>query len=189
MRSWLLRGLIFAFLQTVIRIIQTIMINTWETQAVLISIFLQLIFAVVALAWGYVDGRSDANAEPDPDRRRDLSLTWLIGGLVAGVLSGALCLIISLFYSSIYVMAPVNELTTFAAYTALLVFLMAMLGVALGRFLVDRRYNKEHPVPRHGGEEGPDTDVFAAVSSEETQREATEGRATPEAPTRPERAQ
>jgi hypothetical protein len=171
MRSWLLRGLVFAFLQTVIRVVQTMMINTWETQAILISIFLQIIFAVAAVLWGYVDGRADANAEPDPDRRQDLAMTWLLAGLVAGVLSGLLCLIISLFYSAIYVMAPLNELTTFAAYTALLVFLMAMIGVAIGRFLVDRRYNKEHPVPHHGGDHGPDTDVFEAVKDDDKTQE------------------
>jgi MFS family permease len=173
MRSWLLRGLVFALLQTVIRVIQTMMINTWETKAILISVVLQIILAIAALLWGYVDGRADANAEPDPDRRQDLAMTWLIAGLVAGVLSGALCLIISLFYSAIYVMAPLNELTTFAAYTALLVFLMAMLGVALGRFLIDRRYNKEHPVRRHtvGIEQGDDTDVFDAVKDDDKTQE------------------
>ena len=138
----MLRGLIFGFLQTVIRVVQTMMINTWETQAAMISVLLQVIFAVLVLLWGFFDGRNDANAQPDPDRRADLAMTWLIAGLVAGVLSGALCTLISLFYKDMYVMGLVQELTVFAAYTALLVFLMAMIGVAIGRFLVDRRYNK-----------------------------------------------
>jgi hypothetical protein len=168
MRSWLLRALVFAFLQTVIRVVQTMMIDTWETQAQVISISLQVIFGLVALAWGYVDGRSDANAQPDPDRRADLAMTWLLGGLVAGILSAVLCLLISVVYKSMYVMGPLNELTTFAAYTALVVFVMAMVGVGTGRFLVDRRYAKEHPVPVHTGDHGPDTDVFDAVKDDET---------------------
>src|ERR1700759_2775281 len=98
MRSWLLRGLFFALLQTVIRIVQTIMINTWETQAILISIFLQVVFAIVGLVWGYIDGRNDANAQPDPDRRSDLAMTWLLAGLFAGIVSGAACWIIGNFY-------------------------------------------------------------------------------------------
>jgi len=38
---------------------------------------------IVALAWGYIDGRADAKAQPDPDRRGDLAMTWLLAGLVA----------------------------------------------------------------------------------------------------------
>ena len=56
-----------------------------------------------------------------------------------------------------------NELTTFAAFTALVVFLFAIAGAALGRFLVDR---KAPPAPHHGtsaGDDRADTDVFAAV--------------------------
>lgn len=183
MRSWLLRGLILGFLQTVIRLVQTMMINTWETQAAMISVLLQVIFAVLVLLWGFFDGRNDANAQPDPDRRADLAMTWLIAGLVAGVLSGALCMLISLFYKDMYVMGLVQELTVFAAYTALLVFLMAMIGVAIGRFLVDRRYNKEgYPSRRREGQEGdnPDTDVFAAVGGGRS--EATQEARAQEAP-------
>ncbi|HUM00214.1 MAG TPA: B-4DMT family transporter [Mycobacterium sp.] len=178
MRSWLLRGLVFAFLQTLIRIIQTAMINTWETQAALISVLLQAVLAVVVLVWAYIDGRRDANAQPDPDRRADLAMTWLLAGLVAGVLSGLASLIVSLFYKNMYVMGLMNELTVFAAYTALLVFVMAMIGVALGRFLVDRRYAKEgYTSRRREGDENPDTDVFAAVGgarADATQEARTE---------------
>ncbi|HZQ30599.1 MAG TPA: B-4DMT family transporter [Mycobacterium sp.] len=171
MRSWLLRGLIFAFGMIVLRLIQGVMINTWETQAQVISIFLVVIYAIVVLIWGYIDGRADANDQPDPDRRRDLAMTWLIAGIVAGILSGFITWVISTFYKGVYAGGFINEITVFAAFTALLVFVVAMIGVALGRFLVDRRYNKTHPVPAHGGEHGPDTDVFAAVKDDEKTQE------------------
>ncbi|MDT5093210.1 MAG: hypothetical protein QOH60_2573 [Mycobacterium sp.] len=177
MRSWLLRGLFFAILQTVIRLVQTIMINTWETQAILISIFLQVVFAIVALVWGYIDGRGDANAQPDPERRSDLAMTWLLAGLFAGIVSGAACWIISLFYKALYVMGVLNELTTFAAYTALLVFVMSMIGVTIGRGLVDRRYNKSHPVRKHNRSgDNPDTDVFQAVKADDDTTKAQPAR-------------
>lgn len=171
MRSWLLRGLVFAFLMVVLRLIQGAMINTWETQAGLISIFLLVIFFVVVLVWGYLDGRSDARAQPDPDRRSDLAMTWLIAGLVAGILSGAVCWFISLFYKSLYVGGLVNEVTTFAAFTALLVFVGAVIGFGVGRYLTDRQYNKEGVPRRQGGEESADTDVFEAVRDDEKTQE------------------
>jgi MFS family permease len=172
MRSWLLRGLVFAFLMVVLRLVQGAMINTWETQAGLISVFLVVVYFIAVVVWGYLDGRSDARAQPDPDRRSDLAMTWLIAGLIAGILSGAVCWFISLFYKGLYVGGLVNELTTFAAFTALLVFVGAVIGFGVGRFLTDRQYNKEGAPPRRTGEENVDTDVFEAVrEGEKTQEE------------------
>jgi uncharacterized membrane protein YfcA len=167
MKSWLLRGLVFAALMVVVRLIQGAMINTWETQALLISVFLVVLYVIAAFMWGFFDGRADAAAEPDPDRRADLAMTWLLAGLVAGVLSGVVAWIISLVYKNLYAEGLLQEATTFAAFTALLTFVAAILGVALGRWLTDRQAERHGvPVGRHRTEEGPDTDVFAAVSAE-----------------------
>jgi MFS family permease len=176
MKSWLLRGLVFAALMVLVRVVQGGMINTWETQALLISVFLVVAFALVALVWGLLDGRADAAAEPDPDRRADLAMTWLIAGLVAGLLSGALTWFISLFYKTIYVEALLNELTTFAAFTALVTFVAAITGVTLGRWLTDREAERRGlAVGRHRTEETADTDVFAAVSGERVSGERVSG--------------
>jgi hypothetical protein len=166
MSKWLLRGLVFAALMVFIRLVQGTAINIWETKAGLISITLVVLFAIAVFAWGFVDGRADARANPDPDRRNDLAMIWLLAGLFAGIVSGALAWLISLFYKDLYVGGLINELTTFAAFTALLTFLSALIGVALGRWLVDRKAPDE-PRKRHGDEAGDDdradTDVFAAV--------------------------
>jgi len=56
--------------------------------------------------------------------------------------------------------------TTFAAFTALIVFLIAIIGVAIGRWRVDR-----NPPPRPKGgpdEQRVDTDVFSAVRADDT---------------------
>jgi hypothetical protein len=167
MSKWLLRGLVFAALMVIVRLLQGALINAWETKAGLISIVLVVLFAVAVFIWGLADGRADARANPDPDRRGDLAMTWLLAGLFAGVVSGVVAWFISLFYKSLYVEALLNEITTFAAFTALVVFLFAIAGVALGRWLVDR---KAPEAPHHGtpvtDDDRADTDVFAAVRHE-----------------------
>ena len=166
MSKWLLRGLVFAALMVFIRLVQGTAINIWETKAGLISITLVVLYAIAVFAWGLVDGRSDARANPDPDRRADLAMTWLIAGLFAGLVSGAVAWLISMFYKDLYVGGLLNELTTFAAFTALLTFVFAIVGVALGHWLVDRK-TPDEPRKRHGDAAGDDdradTDVFAAV--------------------------
>jgi hypothetical protein len=165
MSKWLLRGLVFAALMVFIRLVQGAAINAWETKAALISITLVVLFAIAVFFWGLIDGRADARANPDPDRRQDLAMTWLLAGLCAGILSGAVAWLISLFYKDLYVGGLINELTTFAAFTALLTFLAAIAGVALGHWLIDR-HAEEEPRKRHGDaadDERADTDVFAAV--------------------------
>ncbi|HEU4361385.1 MAG TPA: B-4DMT family transporter [Mycobacterium sp.] len=168
MTNWLQRGLAFAAAMVVLRLIQGVLINAWESQAGLISLALLAGFVIGVTYWGVSDGRDDASANPDPDRRRDLAMTWLLAGLVAGIVSGAVAWLISLFDGALYVGGLLNELTTFAAFTALVVFVPAMGGVVLGRWLVDRGYAKV-PQRHHGlaaqDAQRVDTDVFAAVSA------------------------
>jgi hypothetical protein len=168
MSKWLSRGLVFAGLMVVVRVVQGTLINQFETKALLISISLLVLLVIAALVWGLFDGRADARANPDPDRRGDLAMTWLLAGLLAGVLSGVVAWLISLIYKALYVGGLISEVTTFAAFTALLVFLPAILAVAIGRWLVDR--NESAPLDRHGNvieDDRADTDVFAAVRDDE----------------------
>jgi hypothetical protein len=178
MTNWMLRGLVFGAAMVVVRLFQGTLISVWQTHAGLISIVLLLLFLVGVVAWGLIDGRDDAAANPDPDRRDDLAMTWLLAGLVAGLLSGAVTWLISVFYQALYVGGLINELTTFAAFTALVVFLGAISGVAIGRWRVDRAgAYKPQASPGRSDEERADTDVFAAVRSEQA---ATEGAAWPQ---------
>src|ERR1700754_5058365 len=103
MSKWLLRGLVFAALMVIVRLLQGAMINAWETKAGLISAVLIVLFAIAVFIWGIADGRADARANPDPDRRDDLAMTWLLAGLFAGIVSGAVSWLISLFYKDLYV--------------------------------------------------------------------------------------
>jgi hypothetical protein len=169
MNKWMLRGLVFAAAMVVVRLLQGAIINAWPTQAGLVSLVLLFLFIVGVGVWGAIDGRADATANPDPDRRADLAMVWLLAGLVAGVLSGAVSWLVALFYKGLYTGGLLNEVTTFAAFTALCVFLPGIIGVTLGRWRTDRQFEKE-PEKHHGlgvKEERVDTDVFSAVRGDD----------------------
>jgi hypothetical protein len=166
MRDWMLRGLVFAAAMVVLRLIQGALINAWQTASLWISVGLLLLFIIGVALWGVRDGRADAKANPDPDRRRDLAMTWLLAGLVAGILSGAVSWLISQFSKDLYAGGLVSEVTTFAAFTALIVFLPGIIGVAIGRWQVDRN---APPVSEHHAEQrAADSDVFSAVRADDS---------------------
>jgi hypothetical protein len=178
MTNWMLRGLVFGAAMVVVRLFQGTLISVWQTHAALISIVLLVLFIVGVVIWGLIDGREDAASNPDPDRREDLAMTWLLAGLIAGLLSGAVTWLIAVFYKALYVGGLINELTTFAAFTALVVFLGAITGVTIGRWRVDRAgAYKPQSGATGGDDERADTDVFAAVRSEQA---ATEGAEWPQ---------
>lgn len=108
-------------------------------------------------------------------------MTWLGAGLAAGLISGLVSWLIGLFDKSLYVSTLFNELTSFAAFTALLVFVPGVAAVALGRRGVDKGYAKM-PVRHHGlaaeGQTAPTTDVFASVGALPTAAEAAAQTAT-----------
>jgi len=160
MTTWLPRGLVFAIGMVLLRLVQGTLINANPTKAGIISLALVVLFGVAAFLGGLFDGMADARASADPDRRRDLAMRWLLAGLVAGVVSGLVTWAISQFYGAVYADSLGPELVVFPAFTALLIFLPAMLAVALGRFLVDRRRPVEHHLHRGG-------DVFDSVYDEE----------------------
>ena len=160
MTTWLPRGLLLAIGMVLLRLVQGSMINASPTNAGTISFALCGLFGLAALIWALFDGLADARANPDPDRRRDLAMRWLLAGLVAGVLSGLVTWIISHFYSAVYVDGLLPELIVFPAFTALLIFLPAMFAVSVGRWLVDRRRPPQHR-QRGGG------DVFGEVMDDD----------------------
>ena len=169
MNKWMLRGLIFAVGMVVLRLFQGALINAWQTQSALISIVLLTIFVIGAAVWGFFDGRADARANPDPDRREDLAMVWLLGGLTAGVVSGLVAWIIAIFYKGIYTGGLLNELTTFAAFTALIVFVFAIVGVAIGRWRVDRNAPPVEKIDHDPHRDrSADTDVFSAVRADDS---------------------
>ncbi|MEV3904298.1 B-4DMT family transporter [Mycobacterium sp. NPDC050551] len=175
MSKWLVRGLVFAALMVIVRLVQGAAINVWETKATLISVVLVVLFIIAVFVWGLIDGRADARSNPDPERRSDLAIVWLLAGLFAGVVSGFVAWFIGIFYKSLYVEGLLNELTTFAAFTALMTFLFAILGATIGRWLVDRKAPEQTRRREGTDDDRADTDVFAAVRSGDRQDDGTSG--------------
>ena len=164
MGSWILRGLAFAAAMVVVRLFQGTMINTWQESAGAISAVLVGLFALGAAGWGLLDGLVDAGLHADPDKRNDLAMRWLLAGLLAGILSGAVAWLISRGDQALYTGGLISEVTTFAAFTALVVFISALLGATVGRWVLDRRPRAARSHGRDG--ERADTDVFTAVRGE-----------------------
>ena len=71
---------------------------------------------------------------------------------------------ISLFYKDLYVGGLINELTTFAAFTALLTFLTAIAGVAIGHWVIDRHAD-DTPRQHHGLAAATDEDARTPTCS------------------------
>ncbi len=166
MTKWMVRGLVFAAGMIIVRLFQGALINAFQEMAGLISVALVLLFVTAVFIWALIDGRADAREQPDPDRRHDLAMVWLLAGLVAGLVDGVVIWLISLFYpNGLYTGSLINEVSTFAAFVALLVFLPAMGAVVLGRWLIDR---KEAYAEGSGDDERADTDVFDAVHEDES---------------------
>ena len=71
MSNWLLRGLVFAALMVIVRLLQGAMINAWETKAGLISIALIVVYAIVVFVWGLARRarRRARQPRPGPARR------------------------------------------------------------------------------------------------------------------------
>lgn len=99
--QWLTRGAVFAVLMVLVRVVQGLAISLWETHGTAINIVLVLVFLAAVTAWAVADGRGDAQRNPDPDRREDLAMWWLLGGIFAGVVSGLVIWLISLFNDGI----------------------------------------------------------------------------------------
>jgi hypothetical protein len=171
----------------VIRVVQGLLLDILPTHPGMVSVALVLVFLIVVLFWGMRDGRDDAATNPDPDRRADLAMVWLLAGLITGVTSGAVTWLISLFDKALYAGSLLNEISTFAAFGALVVFIPAILGVTIGRWFVDRKRAKDPHAYKHHGlaaqQEGADTDVFAAVGGGEAPGSSNESTAAASAVT------
>ncbi len=158
MTTWLFRGLVLGAIMVLARLLQGTLVNMAGTNSGLLSLLIMAAMIIPAFLWGLLDGRADAKASPDPDRRKDLAMRWILAGVVAGAASGLACWIIGKMTVKMYAGNIFAEVTTIAAFTALLFFLPAIIAVSIGRWLVDRN----NPYQGRRREEG-ESSIFDKV--------------------------
>lgn len=143
MSSWLVRGLPMTAVHVLARILLGVAVveaplnsTVWRTVAIAAVV-------LIALVWGGFDGIRDARANPDPDDYEDLTVRWLKAGVLAGVAAGLISWILgNTVLAGIGQAGLFVELIAGASFTALLVFVPAFVGAAIGRWLVRREQNK-----------------------------------------------
>lgn len=126
MTAWLLRALVLGSLVVVLRVLLGFAMGTAPTWGTLWRAACLVLIIGAAAAWGLRDARSGGG--------EDLVVRWLGAGIVAGLGSGAVCLVLG-YVPGIELGGGgvLFELTASASFILLLVFLPALAGVAYGR--------------------------------------------------------
>ncbi|MFW0784933.1 B-4DMT family transporter [Gordonia sp. CPCC 206044] len=146
MSSWLLRGSFMTAVHVIARVLLGVAVvnaplhsTVWKTIAIAAVV-------LVAVLWGGIDGMGDARSNPDPDDYQDLTVRWLKAGVFAGVVAGLICWILGRFvFAGIGESGFFIEIFAGGSFTALLIFVPAFVGAAIGRWLVRRDQRKSQP--------------------------------------------
>lgn len=126
------------------RVLLGLAIVAWPLEATYWKTIAIAAVVLVALIWGGVDGIIDGRAHEDPDDYRDLTMVWLKAGLLAGLISAVVGWVLGN-----WVMAGIGqnslpiEIFAGGSFTTLLIFVPALVGAALGRFLTRRQHRKD----------------------------------------------
>lgn len=124
MPAWLTRGLVLAVLHAAASVIHAKLLTGQSADRTLLTWVVIALLVGVALMWGSIDGWR---------RAEQPMLTWLIAGLVAGPLGGVLNVIgRALFVDQTGVSDLWPQVSTGAAFTALLVIVPAGVGLLVG---------------------------------------------------------
>ncbi|MQY29033.1 B-4DMT family transporter [Nocardia aurantia] len=142
MGAWVLRATAFGVLVVVLRTLLGFAMIYWPTEGSWLRILCLAVIVLAVAAWGLADGRGDRQANPDPERGgADLTVRWLKAGVAGGLGSGLVAWILDLLPKlDLGGNGLLFELTAGASFIVLLIFVPAMAGVALGRFLAGREH-------------------------------------------------
>jgi len=144
MNAWVLRAVVLGALTDVLRTVLGFAMVYWPTQGSWMRLLCLVVLIAAGVAWGLADGRGDRRANPDPDRGgADLTMRWLKAAIVGGL--GAALVAWILDFIPKFDLGDNGlgfEITAGAAFILLMIFVPAVVGVAVGRFLVTRESNK-----------------------------------------------
>ncbi|QBJ98344.1 hypothetical protein ERC79_22200 [Rhodococcus sp. ABRD24] len=165
MNGWVVRGLGLALVHVVVRTLLGAAVAQWPQQGGLMRWFSLVVVIIAALLWGGFDGIRDRRAHRDPEDGADLTMMWLKAALLGGVLAGAVAWLVGLILDiTVTDGSLLFEVTSGAAFTVLLIFIPAMIAVALGRFLVGRESEQAHD---HSGAYAHNADLQAEEDAAE----------------------
>ncbi|MFE3027649.1 B-4DMT family transporter [Nocardia tengchongensis] len=146
MNAWVLRAVGLGALTVVLETLLGVGMRYWPTVGVWMRILCLIVLVGAVVLWGLVDGRADRRANSDPEHGADLTMRWLEAGLAAGIGSGLVAWILDFIPGfDLGDQGLVFNITSAAAFVVLLIFIPAMLGVVLGRWLVGREGKKSAP--------------------------------------------
>jgi hypothetical protein len=143
MIAWLLRGLVMSAVHIGARVLLGLAVVQWPLESTYWKTIAIASVVLIALIWGGVDGLIDGRAHPDSDDYDDLTMRWLKAGLLAGLISA-----IAGWVLGNWVMSGIGqnslaiEIFAGGSFTTLLIFVPALVGAALGRFLTRRQHRK-----------------------------------------------
>lgn len=119
---------------------------SWPTSGQLQRIIGVVVVVVIAALWAGLDSLRE---NPDDDERDDLMQRWLKAAVLAGPVAGLVGWAIEgLFIDSIGTSALAGNIIGGGAFTALLIFVPAMIGVAFGRLARTDRPRSRRSVSR-----------------------------------------
>lgn len=149
-QQWLVRAALMMILHVAVRTALGYVALYWPTSGQLPRTAGLLVVLAAALLWSGVDALRE---NVDDDDRDDLILRWLKAAVLAGPVAGLLGWAVEgLFIDSVGTSELTAEVIGGGAFTALLIFLPAMLGMAFGKFVrpdrdgFRRRINREPSV-------------------------------------------
>ncbi|MFE7800266.1 B-4DMT family transporter [Nocardia sp. NPDC057440] len=154
MIAWVVRATLLGALVVVLRTVLGFAMVYWPTQGGWMRMLALVGLLGVVVFWGVLDGRKDRVAHPDPERGSDLTILWLKAAVAGGLGSGLVAWILDwLPRFDLGDNGLLFELTASASFIILLIFVPALLGVAIGRALAGRRNDHQsapptaHPTP------------------------------------------
>ncbi len=134
MTAWLLRALALGGLAVVLRVLLGFAMGFVPTYGVWLRLLCLVVLIGAAVAWGIADGRADRRANPNPERGADLTILWLqaavAGGIGCGLVSWLLDFVPRVDLGDAGLLF---EATAASAFIVLLIFVPALVGVAVGR--------------------------------------------------------